>query len=45
MAGWIAWEPKDFEQFEHMTVEQAKKKIETYKDKLERVARTKSLSY
>lgn len=42
MGGWMCYQPDEFAQ---MTPEQAEKKITDYKKLLERVARTKSLSY
>jgi hypothetical protein len=42
MAGWLCYHPSEFAQ---MTVEQAQAQIEACKKKLERVARTKTLSY
>jgi hypothetical protein len=42
MAQWLCYKPDEFEK---MTVEQAQAQIDACKKKLERVARTKSLSY
>lgn len=42
MGGWLCYKPDEFSK---MTPEQAEKKITDYKKLLERIAKTKSLSY